>query len=366
MANFIPGLELSRAFYHEAVRPILDMYFPGLVHGAALIGPGSEVLGFDDETSTDHCWGPRLQLFLHEADHASHAHTIHQALAQHLPPEFHGYSTHFSLPDPHEPGTWMRQPAHGGPVNHRVEVRTVRSYVREVLGFDLDDPLEPADWLTFPSQKLLALTAGAVYKDAVGLGAMRECFAWYPHDVWLLLMAAGWQRIGQEEHLMGRAGSRGDEIGSALIGARLVRDVMRLVFLMAQQYAPYPKWFETAFARLEGAADVSPHLSGALQAASWEMREDHLAAAYEWLARRHNDLGLTEPLSPQVTGFHDRPFRVIGGEHFTQALLARITDPAVRALANGSLIGSVDQFSDNTDLLASPALRPALRGLYDG
>ena len=56
MPQFIPGLELSRRFYIEAVRPILDKYFPSLPHAAALLGYGSEVLGFDDEVSTDHNW----------------------------------------------------------------------------------------------------------------------------------------------------------------------------------------------------------------------------------------------------------------------------------------------------------------------
>jgi len=57
--NFIPGLELSRRFYWEAVRPVLDAEFPGLRHSAALIGTGSEVLGFDTPMSSDHHWGPR-------------------------------------------------------------------------------------------------------------------------------------------------------------------------------------------------------------------------------------------------------------------------------------------------------------------
>jgi hypothetical protein len=72
---------------------------------------------------------------------------------------------------------------------------------------------------------------------------MRERLAYYPRDVWLYLLAAGWARIGQEEHLMGRAGTVGDEVGSALIGARLVRDIMRLAFIMERTYAPCAKWF---------------------------------------------------------------------------------------------------------------------------
>jgi hypothetical protein len=31
------------------VRPLMDRHYPGLPHAAALIGPGSEVLGFDTQ-----------------------------------------------------------------------------------------------------------------------------------------------------------------------------------------------------------------------------------------------------------------------------------------------------------------------------
>ena len=58
---FLPGLELAGQFYADVVRPLLDEQFPGLCYSAALLGPGSEVLGFDSARSTDHDWGPRLQ-----------------------------------------------------------------------------------------------------------------------------------------------------------------------------------------------------------------------------------------------------------------------------------------------------------------
>src|SRR6516162_2984162 len=65
---FRPGLRLAGEFYAEAVRPLLDQEFPGLEYAAGLLGPGSEVLGFDTERSTDHDWGPRLQVFLGAPD----------------------------------------------------------------------------------------------------------------------------------------------------------------------------------------------------------------------------------------------------------------------------------------------------------
>ena len=57
MPEFIPGLELAKLFFHEAVEPVLDSDFPALKYSAALIGPGSEVLGFDTSMSRDHHWG---------------------------------------------------------------------------------------------------------------------------------------------------------------------------------------------------------------------------------------------------------------------------------------------------------------------
>ena len=51
MPEFIPALELARLFYVEAVRPILQVGYPGLAHSAALIGPGSDPNSMDAEDS---------------------------------------------------------------------------------------------------------------------------------------------------------------------------------------------------------------------------------------------------------------------------------------------------------------------------
>ena len=148
------------------------------------------------------------------------------------------------------------------------------------------------------------MTAGAVYHDGVGaLTALRERLAWYPHDVWLYLLAAGWQRIGQEEHLMPRAGYAGDELGAALMGSRLVRDVISLCFLMEKQYAPYPKWFGTAFEQLDCAQALSPALWRAQRARTWQEREAALCEAFEFLARAHNTYCL-------YLHDHNPPFRI--------------------------------------------------------
>ncbi|OIO22581.1 hypothetical protein AUJ65_05865 [Candidatus Micrarchaeota archaeon CG1_02_51_15] len=62
--NFIKGKKLSELFFKEIVEPILKEHYPNLKYSAGLLGPGSDVLGFDTPRSTDHDWGPRLVLFL--------------------------------------------------------------------------------------------------------------------------------------------------------------------------------------------------------------------------------------------------------------------------------------------------------------
>ena len=366
MPDFIPGLRLGRLFYHEAVQPILRKIFPDLPFSAAIIGSGSEVLGFDTEMSTDHHWGPRLMLFLTEDDHQRSRQEIDEVLRRELPVRFHGYSTSFSAPNPADNNVQLLQEIDQGPVNHRVEILTIRRFFLDYLKFDLKQRIEPADWLTFPEQKLRTIIAGEIYHDGIGLQPVRDRFSYYPHDVWLYLLAAGWNRISQEEHLMGRAGMVGDEIGSAIIGSRLVRDAMRLCFLMERQYAPYPKWFGKAFLVLSCAEDLSPIMKSVLTAETWPEREEHLVAIYEYLAEMHNRLGITDPLSTKVTKFFGRPFQVIhADDRFAGAIRARIKDPIVKRLAESKLIGSIDQFSDSTDILSDPQWRLTLRRLYE-
>jgi len=361
MVTFVPGLELSRQFYEDSVRHILDDSFPDLAYAAALIGPGSETLGFDTERSMDHDWGARLFLFLREED-VDRQDAISNLLSHRLPATFAGAPVHFDR-SPDEPRTrFMLRPV-DGPVDHRVIPITLRSFVRIQLGYNLDQPLEAADWLTFPSHALGEITAGSVFRDDIGeLTALRHRLAWYPYDVWLYLLASGWQRIGEEEHLMPRAGETGDELGSAIIGSRLVRDIIRLCFLMERRYAPYAKWLGTAFGRLRCAEELSPILWKAQQAPNWREREAALAHAYAILARMHNALEVSRKLPETVSPFYTRPFQVIHGGEFAQALVEQIRDPEVKRIAGSRLIGNIDQWSDNIALEGLE--RSKLRQLY--
>ena len=331
-AGFVPGVELARAFYEEAVSPLLA----DVPHSAALIGWGSDVLGFDTPRSTDHGWGPRLQVFVEDAVPDGLAEEVDAA----LPESFRGWPVRFGWNDV--------------PVTHHVELAPLGAWLQRRLGFDPRRGIAKRDWLALPQQLLLEVTAGAVFHDGLReLGPVREALRWYPHDVWLWLLACQWRRIDQEEHFPGRAAEVGDELGSRVVAARLVREVMRLCFLLERGYAPYSKWLGSAFARLDAHAQVGPPLEATLAAADFPAREEALVAAVEAVARRHNALGITRPVDPTVRGFYTRPFRVLSSRRFVDACLEHIEDEWLRSLPP---VGAVDQFLDSTDVLSSGEL----------
>ncbi|MFE9698407.1 DUF4037 domain-containing protein [Streptomyces sp. NPDC006270] len=349
---FLPGLDLSRILYEEAVRPVLDAECPGLRYAAARVGPGSEVLGFDTARSADHDWGPRLDLFLEPADAAEHGERLRRLLAERLPKQVRGWPTHFRRGGPADPVGHMELT--DGPVDHRVTVDDVGGWLHHRLGLRPGPgggPPEPAlrDWLAMPQQKLAETTGGAVFHDGVGaLTRARRVLAWYPDEVWRYLLACQWQRISQEEAFVGRCAEVGDELGSAVVAGRLVRDLMRLCLLLERRYAPYGKWLGSAFARLPGAENLLPALRGAVTAAEHPARERHLCDAYEAVAAWQNRTGLADAVDPRRRPYHGRPFQVLHAERFAHALARTITDPQLRALP---LTGSVDQWADGTDFL---------------
>ncbi|NUP18468.1 MAG: DUF4037 domain-containing protein [Streptomyces sp.] len=335
--EFIPGLELSRRFYTDAVRPLLEEAAPGVPHSAARMGTGSEVLGYDTPRSADHDWVPRLQVFLHRHDVPRHAARIRHVLTEHLPKTFLGHPTRSSPP-----------------AGHGVEVTGTATWFTDTLGFDPVQGIAPADWLATPTQLLAEITGGAVFHDGLHtLTPLRRALRWYPHDVWLHVLAAQWQRVAQEEAFVGRCGEVGDELGSAVTAARLVRDLMRLCLLMDRRYPPYGKWLGSSFARTAAAPRLTPVLTAALAATDWHAREQHLVHAYEIVAHQHNELRLTDRVDPATRAYHSRPFQVLRADRFTRALTARITDPVLKGLPPA---GAVDQFADSTDVLTHPAL----------
>lgn len=315
MTAHISGRELSRTLFEERVRPTLDASMPDLQYSAALLGRGSEVLGFDDAMSTDHDWQARVQIFLTATEYERRAEEVRQALSAVSSGEVQGWSTD-------------------------VPVLNLREFVRQQLGLDIEAELTALDWVTLPEQRLCTFAAATIHHDDAGLAEALGRLHYYPDDVWRFLMIASWWRLHPEANLVGRVGSLGDDLGTSILTARLVHDLMRLCFLLERTYAPYPKWFGTAFSRLDCAPALTPVLSFVLTSPNWQARQEALLTAYGEVTRMHNALGITGPVTTEVVRIWDRPFAVLWGD-FPEALLERITDLDVRRLAERWPMGEV-------------------------
>lgn len=358
--KFIPGLRLSQLYYEQVITPLLQLHEPDLEYSAGLVGYGSDVLGFDTPMSRDHMWGPRLVLFLSEEAYDTRQPKLNTFFRRHLPVEFLGYPTGFGPPD--QEGVRLLQRCPPGAVDHLIQITTPNRFLKTELGCDLSQPLSAADWLTFPEQKLLAVTSGAIFHDQLGFEALRTRLRYFPKDVWLYLMASQWMRVSQEEPFIGRTGENGDELGSRVITARMAENLMRLAFLQHRQYAPYSKWFGTAFQALPDVQPLSEELNAALAAELWKTRENHLCAAYLHCARLHNQLKLTKAIEPTITQFHGRPYRVLGADRFAHALQSQIKESQLRQT---TLHGSLNQFANSTDLLENPELCRKIKTLFE-
>lgn len=333
----VTGIELARAYFEEVVEPILSACFRDLPYAAGRLGAGSDVLRLDDATSRDHDWGLRLSLFVPE----SAVGEVGAELDRMLPAAFRGLPTRFPFTGE-------------AAARHHVDVTSVSAFLESRLGFDPRGRMSVRDWLSLSGQAVLEVTAGPVFVDRGGeLGPARGALAWYPDDLWRYVLACDWARIGQELPLMGRAADVGDETGSRIIAARLAHAVMHLAFLLERRWAPYAKWFGSAFRALPCAADVGGAIGAVLEASGPARRQEGIATALESLLQRQNALGLTDVREATVP-FWGRPYRHPNPEIAAQ-LVEPIVDAEVRALPRGR--GSIEQRTDNVDVLVDPHAR---------
>jgi hypothetical protein len=367
---FIRGLDLSERFFFDIVKPLLDKYYPSLEYTACRLGPGSDILGFDTIQSRDHDWGPKLDILLENEKYIDELNLFFNKNLREK--TICGYSTQFqAYIEQDKQITLINVSNNQDNTCHGIRIMTKQQFFVDYLNWIIDNG-EPTfqDWLTFPSQHLLTIARGRIFHDSenVNIKHIRSQLAYYPKDVWLYLIGCCWQRIGQEEHLMGRAGQAGDELGSSLIANRLVRDLMRLVFLLEKQFYPYAKWFGTAFRQFTSyGSDFEPILRQVQLANTWQEREYHLSSVYQRLAMitKEKLCDTIESskimITTEISQFHNRPFQVINGGSIADIIYTQIENDRIRQLPK---LGSIDLFIDSTDAML-PELRLKMKKIFE-
>ena len=331
MREFIKCLDLSESYFNECVFPVMKRYYPNLKFSAGLMNDGSQMLGYDDVVSTDHGWAPGSMVFLND-DEFHMRDELADVFEKNLPSEYKGYKTD---------SIWL------------CTMNGVRNmYIGEM-------PQNDIDWLTISEHRLLGLTAGRVFLDMLNIQETRDKLSFYPQNVKLYLIASQWSVISEEEAFVRRCSQVGDELGSRITCTRIAERLMRLCFLYKNKYAPYSKWFGTAFKRLS-LDNIHDEITAALSANTITEREDHILNAQILVAELHNTTGITEPFEIKADDY-GRDAKILHTGNFAEIVREKITNPELK---NTPLIGSMSQIGNLEHLWDSPKNRGKIYQLY--
>ena len=328
--KFIPGIELNRHFYLEIIKPLMDKKFPNLKYSCALIGYGSDVLGVDNFTSTDHNWGPRSYIFLDRED-IGLKDRLNEMFCSGLPLTFRGYPTNFS--QARYDGTQSMEETLTHPVNHMIKIHELDGYFNRYLGIDDINVIGNNDWIKFADQKLIELTSREIYHDGLdGLIRVTERLKFYPLDVLKLKLASLWLSVSNEEAFVGRCIEIDDFIGLKLIVTRITATLMKIMFYLERKYIPYSKWFGTFFKKL----NTSKSLSGIIKAVLTEndpvQIHEKLCSIYTVIIQSHNNNSDLPNIKNKIQNYFNRPYNVILAETIVKQIIDSIQDENIKKM----------------------------------
>lgn len=245
------GLALSRAYYEQHGRPMLEAQFGDVLDriAAGFAGPGSDRFGFDDDVSRDHECGAGFCLWLTDADYADFGFRLTRAYAR-LPLIFEGVEK--------------------APVSPRCAARcgvmTIGDFYRPLTGTD-GAPQTNEQWLAAPDAALAAAVNGYVFDDPLGaFTAVRETIrTGMPEDVRLKKLAAQTVLAAQSgQYNYARCIAHGEPAAAMLALAEFVRHAGTLIYLLNRRFAPFYKWLLRGMGTLPVLGDLRAPLSALL------------------------------------------------------------------------------------------------------
>ncbi|MCF2682807.1 DUF4037 domain-containing protein [Faecalicatena contorta] len=229
----LKGMDISRKYYEAYGKPMLEKQFPKYVNrvAAGLVGEGSECLGYDDLTSTDHDYGPGFCLWLTREDYEAVGQAMQQAYAK-LPKEFMGCPARNTT-------------AQG---NGRTGVICIDDFYARYTGYpeapDQNSRAGLNEWMSIPIPALKTVTNGEIFTDPLGeFTRRREDFSNYPEGVRQrkLAMALGvMAQAGQYNY--GRMCKRSDQAAAWLCISEFVNAAIETGYHLNQMYQPFYKW----------------------------------------------------------------------------------------------------------------------------
>lgn len=290
------GLELSEQYYETCGKEIFHTQFNNLMERVAvgLVGPGSECLGFDDEFSRDHDWGPSFCLWVTEEDFKRYGAKL-QACYAALPRSFKGYP-----PRQQSPGE-----------ENRVGAISIESFYSRYTGLS-KAPESISEWQCIPEVNLSICTNGKVFHDSQGeFSRWREkLLQFFPSELIVKKIADCCMQAGQAGQYNWQRGLlRNDPYTVNLTRNNFCTQIMKMTYLMNKTYAPFYKWLYHGFKQLPVLApELSPLMENLLcginvfshsdNPGQWGVQQDLIQQICAKTVSKLKAMGLTDQSSP--------------------------------------------------------------------
>lgn len=222
------GLILSRRYYEAYGIPMLHDFpaYEGRI-AVGLAGEGSECLGFDDQFSRDHDWGPGFCMWLTDQDYREIGDGLQKAYEK-LPKAFHGE------------GPRIQSDGGAG----RVGVLRISDFYRKYTGLDRA-PASLKEWGAIPESYLATAVNGEVFRDDLSAfsGIRQKLLEFYPEDIRLKKIAARGAIMAQGgQYNYPRCRQRGEKVAAALALGEFTEAACSMVYLLNKRYMPFYKW----------------------------------------------------------------------------------------------------------------------------
>ena len=304
-------VNVSRAFFEQVVKPILEEDLPEVARVAAcgLFGYGSECWGMDDEISRDHHFGLRIDMLLPDEVHREHATRVMETVGAKLPSSFENYD----LREGHVEGVG-------------VAPDSLEAFLSRTIGLT-SAPKSNVEWLSMPEEDIVHVTNGEVWYDPSGrFTELRKTLEYYPEPVWLRRISH-WCRYqsGMGVYALNRALIRKNYQYASVTFSRSIKWSIELAFMLNKTYFPYDKWLYAFFTKLPTLSDAMvPLVDEALQLETpWERKLRILEEISEILDQRMVEMGIISP-HPRFKGNETSGYRLL--EHAYADIVKQLPD----------------------------------------
>lgn len=268
------GLSICHSFFNKYGKSLIKEKFADYEDRIAvgLFGEGSECLGFDDEISQDHDWGPGFMLLVSREVYASIGTELEKAYME-LPEEYLGFRR-----------------INTSEAQGRTGVIVLEEYLKRYLGEALVEDngelhIDRSLLIYVPEFILSNMVNGEIWTDKEGIitRIRQEISEYYDNTTWKKKLGYELIRMGQSgQYNLERCLKRNDRVAAGIYLGEYYKSTLKVVYLLNRRYAPYEKWLLKGASGLDNYAEITDCLKAM---ADMDLEDKNLLMSIEIVAQ---------------------------------------------------------------------------------